>query len=163
MNTLKIVTSVVIFMLLFLLNKLLRNKFGSKLATDIPIASRWIIDYFKKENNIDLDYSIESVKFIDQFIEENSSDGSPKENSKLSDKLGYKLFAMSSYIGEVIIKNSTNSKWKTDDNDKAGELNIAVEIGDGIVFPGQKIMKRMKNGNEDGLYGYVYLVLKNNN
>lgn len=148
--------------IVFFLFKFIKNKKSNPLIEDIPIASEYLVKYFK-ESNIDLDYSTKSIEQIDKFIDENIENGNVKPNSKLSEKYGYKIFAISSYVGEVLIRNSKNAKWITDDNDVAGELNITVEFENGgQVFPAQKVMKRIKNGSEDGLDGYVYLVLRDN-
>jgi hypothetical protein len=132
---------------------------NSTLADDIPKASDWLVSYFKNEN-INLDYSLNSIKYIDDFFEENSENGSPKNKSKLSDSLGYKMFAISSYIGQVIIKAIPESKWITDDSDPDGEINMEVTTKNGgHLWPGQKVMKRLTNGAEDGLYAYAYMIV----
>ena len=151
-------TSVIPF-LLFVSCNISSSKQNSSLVEDIPKASDWLVAYFRQDN-INLDYSLNSLKYIDDFFDKNAENGAPKNNSKLADSLGYKMFAISSYIGQVIIKTIPGSKWITDDNDPNGEVNIEVVTKDGgHLWPGQKVFKRFKNGSEDGLYSYAYMII----
>ena len=73
---------------------------------------------------------------------------------------GSKIFVIGAYVGETLIKNCSGSEWVTDDGDPQGEINMSVKLENGhMVWPGQKVFKRFKNGKEDGLYGYVCMVL----
>ena len=120
---------------------------ASTLAEDIPKASEWLVKYFAQDSVI-LDYSIQSIKQLDNFIEKNSKNDKPKDSSKLSNDLGYKFFAISSYIGQVIIKGNPGSKWVTDDNDPEGEVNIEIQMKDSTkMWPAQKVIKRYQNGD----------------
>jgi len=131
---------------------------ATTLSEDIPKASEWVVKYFAQDSII-LDYSIQSIKQLDNFIEKNSENGKAKDSSKLSSDLGYKLFAIGSYVGQVIIKGSSGSKWVTDDSDPNGEVNIEIQMKDGTkMWPVQRVLKRYQNGDEDNLYSYVYLV-----
>lgn len=154
----KFLIILVVIIAIILIFRIVKNRNSKPLKEDIPIASEWLRAFFM-EMNIDLDYSVESVKHLDKFLSENIEDGAARPNSKMTERFGYKIFAISSYIGEVIIKNSSNSYWITDDTDPAAELNITVKLDDGVVWPAQKVMKRIQNGSEDGLYGYVYMLL----
>lgn len=124
------------------------------LKEDILKYSDWIVKAFK-EDGLNLDYSINSLMEIDKFVQMHTKDGQPIKGRRLSKNLGGIIFSLGAYIGETLIKNVPNSKWITNDNDPQGEINIAVELGDGTTcFPGQRIMKRIQNGLEDGIYPY---------
>jgi hypothetical protein len=124
------------------------------LLEDIKKQSDWIIKAFKADG-MDLDYSIGSLMEIDRFVQKNAKDGQAIKGGRLSKNLGGIVFSIASYIGETLIKNVPNSKWITDDNDPQGEINITVELGDGTkCWPAQRMIKRIQNGLEDGIYPY---------
>jgi len=124
------------------------------LLEDIKTQTDWTVKAFKSDG-IELDYSIKSLLEIDRFIQKYTKDGQPIKGGRLSKNLGGIIFSISAYIGETLIKNVPNSKWITDDNDPQGEINIAVKLGDGTTcLPGQRIIKRIQNGLEDGIYPY---------
>ena len=129
------------------------------LLEDIRKGADWTVRAFA-ELGRNLDYSLESLKDIDLFFDGQTENGEVKPGGLLEKNFGYKIFAIASYVGETLIKNCPGSKWLTNDNDPQGEINIAVKLGNGhMVWPGQKVFKRFKNGKEDSLYGYVCMVL----
>src|SRR5690606_6649937 len=104
-----------------------------------------------------LDYSIDSLMEIDRFVQKHTKEGQPIKGGRLSKNLGGIIFSLSVYIGETLIRNVPDSKWITDDNDPHGEINIAVELGNETrCWPGQRMIKRIQNGLEDGIYPYGY-------
>lgn len=131
----------------------------STLLEDIHQGADWTVRAFA-ELGRNLDYSLESLKDIDLFFDGQTEKGEVKAGSLLEKNFGYKIFAIGAYVGETLIRNYPESVWITDDNDPQGEANMSVKLGNGhMVWPGQKVFKRFKNGNEDGLYGYAYMVL----
>ncbi len=133
------------------------------LAVDVPVASDWLVDFFKNNNEV-LDYSPKSIEKIDEFIEQNIVDGQAKPGGLIKGRLGYIIFAMCAYVGEVIRRNCPDSSWRFDDKDPAGELNMEIVKSDGsIMWPAQKVIKRIQNGEEDNLYHYVLFAIKNMN
>lgn len=104
---------------------------------------------------VELDYSIGSLVEIDRFIQKYTKDGQPIKGGLLAKNLGGIIFSIGSYIGETLIKNVPDSKWVTDDNDPNGEVNIEVNLANGTrCWPVQRLMGRIKNGLEDGIYPY---------
>ncbi|MBD5141878.1 MAG: hypothetical protein HDT25_10805 [Ruminococcus sp.] len=102
------------------------------------------------------DYTLESMKEIDRFIDEQSV-----ENGIISLNRGKIIFALGCYVGETVIR-LYGGKWHTDDNDPQGEVNASVETGSGVfICPMQRVMKRLMNGSEDGIYVYVYALSPN--
>ncbi len=100
------------------------------------------------------DFSVESLHDIDRFFDEHAQNGQAIPGGLLSEQLGSRIFAIGSYIGEVIIR-AYNGSWQTDDNDPEAEMNIAIVLNKGtIMWPVQRAMKRFKNGPQDGIYVY---------
>lgn len=111
-----------------------------------------------------LDFSIASLKVIEGLLLDCFEDGKPKKDGYLGTQFGQKLFGISAYIGEVIIRNTKTTKWVIDENDPQAEINIQIHSVDGIkLFPGHKLMKRVKNGPEDNLFHYVQMVVNDLN
>jgi len=132
------------------------------LKQDIKTQSSWIVKAFKADK-LTLDYTINSFKNLDKFFEKHSKDGKAKRGGRLSTNLGPILFSIGAYIGETLIKTFPGSKWITDDNDPEGELNVEIKFPNGsIVWPTQRVMKRFKNGAEDSLFDYGFLIAKQN-
>ena len=120
---------------------IINNLFGKKkpsLEEDIHSACEWVVNALNV-SGYNADYSLESMKELDRFFDEQSGEG-----GILSRNRGQIIFAVSSYIG----------KWSGSD-----EINMSVELNNGtIIFPTQKVMKRYQNGSEDSIYAYVYVL-----
>jgi hypothetical protein len=100
------------------------------------------------------DFSLESLKEIDRFFDEHSRDGEALPGGLLSEQFGQRMFALGSYVGEVVIRHHGGT-WQADDADPEGEVNIRVALPSGaVIWPVQRVMKRFKNGKEDGLFVY---------
>jgi len=124
------------------------------LLEDIKKYSSWTIEIFKSDG-FELDYSMNSLIEIDKFIQKHTKNGQPIKGGKLFKNYGGKIFSIGSYIGETLIQNVTDSKWITNDEDPDGEVNIEVKLANGTrCWPVQRLMKRIKNGLEDGIYPY---------
>jgi len=81
----------------------------------------------------------------------------PKQGGLLAENMGQRLFAIGSFIGEVIIKEC-GGEWITDDNDKMGEINVAIKLPNGsMLFPVQRVMKRVREGVENNICDYVIM------
>ncbi|HLD03643.1 MAG TPA: hypothetical protein VJC17_02625 [Candidatus Dojkabacteria bacterium] len=113
------------------------------LLEDIKKSSDWLIAAFKSLGK-DLDYSIESLKLVDEFFDEQTAAGKVKPGGLLESGFGGKIFSIAAYVGEVIIRNTDGSQWVTDDSDPDGEINIQIKFSDGsVAWPGQKVIKRI--------------------
>lgn len=100
------------------------------------------------------DFSLESLKEVDRFFDEQVLNGKPKVGGLLSQELGARLFAIGAYVGEVI-RRQYGGQWQGDDNDPQAEINIALRLGTGAtLWPVQRVMKRFKNGAQDGIWIY---------
>jgi hypothetical protein len=106
------------------------------------------------------DFSLESLREIDRFFDEQAPDGEPVPKGLLADGPGPWLFAIGAYIGEVI-RRQGGGFWVGDDDDPAAGLKLALRLGDGsIIWPMQRAVKRCKLGSEEGIYAYGYFTLK---
>ncbi|PIP56426.1 hypothetical protein COX05_03130 [candidate division WWE3 bacterium CG22_combo_CG10-13_8_21_14_all_39_12] len=124
------------------------------LLEDIKTGSEWIVKGFE-EFDITLDYSIESLREIDAFFDDQSTGGKPKENSLLGENLGGIIFSIGAYVGETFIKNNPGTQWVTDDKNPGNDMNSSIEFESGtLVWPMQKVIKRFENGPEDSIYFY---------
>lgn len=118
------------------------------LAGDIPKAAAWLAENLERFG-YPLDGTVGSFRTLDRFFEDQCRPG-----GLLEGKVGRQLFAIGSYMGQVLIAQ-VGGVWETDDSDPMGEINIAVHLSDGsTVWPVQRAMKRFQNGAEDSLYAY---------
>lgn len=125
----------------------------SKVVSD-ALASAEKISRALSQSGYKADFSLESLKQVDRFFEEQVANGRPKPGGLLSQQLGARLFAIGAYVGEVI-RRQNGGEWHGDDNDPHAEINIAVRLkSDVILWPVQRVMKRFRNGAEDGIWIY---------
>ncbi|MBK8556826.1 MAG: hypothetical protein IPL65_14100 [Lewinellaceae bacterium] len=128
---------------------------------DIKKSANWLVKAFGDLDK-ELDFSVKSVEHIETVLTEQFEDGQPKPDGLFASGLGGKLFAISSYIGEVVIRNTKATKWVTDDKDPQGEINIKLVSANGTeMFPAHRVMKRLQNGEEDNVYHYTAIAVKN--
>lgn len=129
------------------------NQTPPTLAEDIKSYTEWIVGAMTSAG-YKLDFTVESMKEIDRFFDEQNRPGgilNPQNRGSI-------MFAIGSYIGETVIK-CFGGEWITDDNDPQGETNITVKTAKGTMFsPVQRCIKRLLNGEEDGIYAYVYAI-----
>ena len=134
-----------------LLDKMLgkgkRQPAAPALMEDIPKAARWLEEAMTSSGYV-LDGTLESFQELDRFIDEQKRPG-----GLLDGTVGSKLFGMGAYVGQTLIAQ-LGGRWETDDRDPQGEVNIAVTLSSGTVWPVQRVMKRFSNGSEDSLYAY---------
>ena len=122
------------------------------LIEDIQESAQWVATALSM-TGYKADFSPESLWEIDRFFDDHSREGRPKPNSLLGKQLGYRLFALGSYVGEVL-RRSQGGEWEADDTDPKGEMNVALHVNGGTCWPVQRVMKRLKNGPEDGIAAY---------
>lgn len=133
--------------ILNLFGKQKKQQPASTLMEDIPKASEWFVRAMGSSGYV-LDGTLESFRELDRFVEEQKRPG-----GILDGQVGSKLFGMGAYVGQVLAAQ-LGGQWKTDDQDPQGEINIAVCLNSGTVWPVQRVMKRFSNGMEDSIYAY---------
>lgn len=118
------------------------------------LASAEQISRALSQSGYKADFSLDSLRQIDRFFEEQATNGQPKPGGLLSQELGARLFAIGAYVGEVI-RRQDGGEWQDDDNDPQAEINLSVRLRTGaILWPVQRVIKRFKNGAEDGIWIY---------
>ena len=141
-----------IFNKIFKKNNHSEKKSNNTLEEDIHLASEWVVKALNS-SGYNADYSLESMKEIDRFFDEQSS-----ETGLLSKNRGRILFALGSYIGETVIR-LYGGEWITDDSDPQGEINISVKLGNGtVLWPVFRCMKRYIQGREESIYAYLFFL-----
>lgn len=129
------------------------------LVEDAQQMAAWVAGALS-QSGYRADFSLESLREIDRFFDEQSLDGKAKPGGLLSEQLGSRIFAIGSYVGECVIRHYGGA-WQADDADPEGEVNIQVVLpGDIVIWPVQRVMKRLRNGAEDALYAYGCLAGK---
>lgn len=97
------------------------------------------------------DFSPASLWEIDRFFTDHSLAGVAKPGGLLSEDLGQRVFAIGSYMGEVI-RRGLGGGWVGDEQAPDAEVTVALELTDGTrCWPIQRAMKRFKNGDEDSI------------
>jgi hypothetical protein len=125
----------------------------ASLREDIDTASAWIAQALQS-SGYSADFRPQSLWSIDHFFDDNSHDGQPRRGGLLSANLGSRIFALGAYVGEVV-RRSVGGTWWANDEDPKGEVNIELTLPDGTkIWPVQRVMKRYKNGPEDGIAAY---------
>src|ERR1700733_13888344 len=105
------------------------------------------------------DFSLESLKDVDRFIDEEAPDGKPKPGSHLAQQFGAQIFGLGAYVGETI-RRQGEGQWEGNDRDTWPEVTLAVRLKSGaLVRPTQRVLKPLSTGPENGLYPYGVVVL----
>jgi len=122
----------------------------ANLREDIETGAKWIANALVS-SGYRADFTPQSLWEIDRFFDEQTAHGEPKRGGLLSENLGQRIFSIGSYMGEVL-RQHLGGTWKTDDGDPQGEVNIELYLADGtLCWPVQRAMKRLRNGDEDGI------------
>jgi hypothetical protein len=125
----------------------------SKVVSD-ALAAAEQISRALSQSGYKADFSLESLKQVDRFFDEHATNGQPRPGGLLSQQLGARLFAIGAYAGEAI-RRQNGGQWQGDDSDPQAEINIAIHLKTGVIlWPVQRVMKRFKNGAEDGIWIY---------
>src|SRR5262245_61974322 len=103
----------------------------------------------KKEENVVLDYSPESLAVIDRIIQEFRAEGNTESD------VGETVFLFGCYAGEVLVRAAQGTWRESKDvmpTDVAEAVPLVVQLPDGKVCnPIAKAFKQLANGEEDSL------------
>jgi hypothetical protein len=106
------------------------------------------------------DFSLDSLKDVDRFIDEEAPDGKPKPGGHLAQQFGAHIFGLGAYLGETI-RRQGGGQWEGNDRDTWPEVTLAVRLKSGtVLWPTQRVLKRLENGAENGLYPYGVVILR---
>ena len=118
-----------------------------KLAADMVASAAEI-------SGVDLDYSVASLKAVDDIIEGMRQDGCT------ADQIGATLFGFGCYVGEVFVRHA-GGQWRNTvatSMAKGAGFPLVVELGkESLCNPIGKVFKRLENGEADSL-PYFYQV-----
>jgi hypothetical protein len=135
------------------------NAAESEIVRDANAAAEWVATALSS-SGYKADFTLDSLKEIDGFFDDQAPGGNPKPGGLLSENLGARLFALGAYVGEVI-RRQGGEQWQGDDADPEAEINLVIQLKSGSKFwPVQRVMKRFKNGPEDSIYPYGVLLLR---
>jgi hypothetical protein len=130
------------------------------IMSDAEKAANWVASALTA-TGYRADFSLQSLREIERVFVEHSADGKPKPSGLLSQDTGARLFALGSYVGEVI-RRAGQGEWVVSDDDPKAEINIAVRLPpDLLLWPVQRVMKRLRNGPEDNIYHYGLAAIEN--
>jgi hypothetical protein len=130
------------------------NMTGQQKIVDDAIALSNQISRALSSSGYKADFSLESLKEIDRFFDDQAVGGRARPDGFLSQELGARIFALGAYVGEVIRRHN-GGQWQGNDDDPQAEINLSVRFKTGaIIWPVQRVMKRFKNGPEDGIWVY---------
>jgi len=129
-----------------------------RIVSDAVVSAEWIAKALAS-SGYRADFSLQSLKDVDRFFEENAVAGKPRPGGLLSRDLGPRIFALGAYVGEVI-RRQAGGKWEGDDNDPNAEINLAVRLKSEAIASPVQVMKRYKNGAEDGIYAYGFALVR---
>jgi hypothetical protein len=126
------------------------NSAMANIKEDIDKGADWIARALSS-SGYRADFAPPSLWEIDRFFDEQSQNGAARAGGLLSSSLGQRIFALGSYMGEVV-RRELGGTWSGDDNDPEAEINVELQLPDGTrCWPVQRAMKRFKNGAEDGI------------
>ena len=139
--------------------KLQHQKLGEVVVApkNAALFAAYAVENVKKIQNIALDYSVGSLRHIDDILEQYHAEGVTVDDVWLS------LFIFGCYVGEVIVRNNRGARWiglPDDRYESELDTGMVVRLASGtIVNPIGKAEKRMLNGEIDQLqYFYTALV-----
>jgi hypothetical protein len=105
------------------------------------------------------DFTLDSLKDVDRFIDEEAPGGKPKPGGHLAQQFGAHMFGLGAYMGETI-RRLGEGQWEGNDRDAWPEVTLAVRLKSGaVLWPTQRMLKRFENGKENGLYPYGVVIL----
>jgi hypothetical protein len=123
------------------------------IVEDVTASAEWIAQALTS-SGYSADFSANSLGEIDRFIDEHAPGGQPRPDGLLGDDLGTRIFSLGAYVGEVVRRN-VGATWSGDDSDPEAEINVALHLPDGsVVWPVQRVMKRLQDGPEEGIAAY---------
>ena len=131
----------------------------SEIVRDVETYAAWIAKALTA-SGYKADFTMESLKEIDHFFDEQARDGKPLPDGLLSENLGARIFGLGAYVGETI-RRQGGGTWKGDDKDPAAEINVELQLPNGKrMWPVQRVMKHLTNGASDLIYPYGVIALE---
>lgn len=143
---LMLLSAIVVIIKILTLNPKNRKPDKEVLKNDVESSKEWIKEILIT-SGYQADFSVESLKEIDRFIDEQN-----KEGGMLSRDTGKMLFALGAYVGETIIENY-GGRWDFDECESEMSIKVTVE-GNVALFPVMRVMSRYQYGKANSIYAY---------
>jgi len=144
-------------MLIKLLARLVAHRPGKSLENDAIGGAAWIAEALKS-SGYHADFSVQSLKEVDRFFDEQVTQGAAHPKGLLGQQLGQRLFCLGAYVGEVI-RRACGGSWHADESDPQAEVNLTLRLPDGsLLWPVQRVMKRFQHGAGESLHAYAIAV-----
>jgi hypothetical protein len=126
----------------------------TSIKEDISKASEWIAAALRS-SGYTIDFSVQSLQEIDRFYDEHTLNCAPRPNGLFSTDLDGRIFAVGSYVGEVI-RRAKGGEWHGDDFDPQVKLHVELRLTDGtLCWPTQRALNRLRNGRADGIVAFA--------
>lgn len=125
---------------------------------DLLLFAQNFVSAFEKENE-KLDYSVNSLKQIEDYISTTFKNSKPKKNSFFAEDTDSMTFAMGAYLGEVIRRNSRGVRWNNVETESPFEITQETPNGS-VAFTIGKAFKRIYQGEEDNMHHFAVVMLK---
>lgn len=123
----------------------------------ISLAQTFVIEFSRF--NLQLDYSIESLGRIEDYLEATFKDNKPKKGTFFFDERDSRCLALGAYAGEVVRRSGRGIKWKLADLEQPIEIALVTPNG-ATAFIINKAFKRIYHGSQDNLYHFAVVLLK---
>lgn len=127
-------------------------------AEHAPAHAQVFVDTVREVDMIDLDYSIDSLKFLDAF-------GDDLGREVGSDEMAETFFTAGCYLGEVLVRN-LDCRWVDFDEKARNVLGMPFGVqapGGALWNPIGKVFKLVDNGLEDSVSYFASVVAAQNN
>ena len=121
--------------------------------------ARLVIGVFQKAN-ITLDYSIDSLRQIDNFFETNAKNGQPIPGKSLDENTDQTILYLGGYVAVTLLRSLPGAQWQLPEKSAGFQIeDVAIRFHDkdgqeNVIWPMEKTFKRFHNGAEDSLWGY---------
>jgi hypothetical protein len=112
-----------------------------------------------------LDYSLRSVELVEAILDKAHAAISAGAVDRFlrrgpsEDDVDAMAKIYGSYVGEVL-RRVADSKWDIDLHTVPGETLICLRRDTVIIYPSEKVRKRLTNGREDNLSFYVHILME---
>jgi hypothetical protein len=122
-------------------------------------SARWIASELSA-SGYNADFSFESLREVDRYIDDNTTDGEPRPDTLLALKPVPVALSLGSYLGEVI-RRKTGGEWVASAAAVEDPFLLELHLEDGLImWPMQRIGKRIRNGAVDSLPAYAQFTLE---
>ena len=131
----------------------MRSSLVVGIVHDVQGAAEWVAGALTR-SGYRADFSPASLWEIDRFFDTEAPDGQARPGGLLADRVGARVFAIGSYVGEVVRRHAGGT-WSGDDSDPAAEVNVMLTLPTGsVIWPIQRVMQRYSSGPEHSIAAY---------